>query len=122
MSFFKKIFGIIASFGFVAILLIVSFLLVILTNKEDTHLDENQEIAIYLKEEIKEFDYKTHNNDLNLTVIFKEDKKEDYCLSYAYYYYDTYDYKINLIVKNSDNYLFITVINDEKSSLIKKTI
>ncbi len=119
MSFFKRIFGIFASLGFVSILIIVSFMLVNL--KKDNYIyqyETDEKIEVFQQEEIENVNIFTIEHTLKISVEFKEDKEIDYALSYGYHYYDKYLYVVNLTVLNSNNNIFITIINDENSSVL----
>lgn len=122
MSFFKKTFGVIASLGFVTLLMVISFVVSILFFKENTSSSNKEEVEIYLKEEVKNFLYRIDKNNLNITVEFKEEKNNAYYVSYAYYYYDEYDYKVNMTVESENKYIFVTVIDSENSNIFIHTI
>ncbi len=119
MSFFKRVFGIFAALGFVSILLIVSFMIVNL--KKDNYIyqyESDDNIEIFQQEEINNINIFTIEHTLKISVEFKEDKEIDYALSYGYHYYDKYLYVVNLTIVNSNNNIFVTIINDENSSVL----
>lgn len=118
MSFFKKIFGIIASLGFVCMLAISAFFIISFVRNEQKIEKNEQKIDIYLENQIEEFQYSIFNETLNLTVIFLDDNGEDYFLSYAYYYFDTYGFKINLLVLTENKNYFIVINNSENSCVL----
>lgn len=118
MSFFKWLIRILAFLGFI-IFLSCSIIFINIINqdavKADYQNDEN--IEIYKKEEIKDIQIYIINNTMKIACKFNEDKEKDYCLSYAFYYFDKYNYIINLTVKNDENYLFIIISIDGKSTV-----
>lgn len=119
MSFFKRIFGILSSLGFVFILIVLSFMLVNLKKDDYKYkYEDNEEIEVFQQEEIKNIDIFIIENTLKISVEFIEDKEIDYALSYGYHYFDKYLYIVNLTVLNSKNNIFIIITSNENSSVL----
>ncbi len=122
MSFFKKILGIMASFGFVIMLFIVCGLLIVLNENKIINYQINDDmIEIYKKEEIENIKIINLEEKLKINVKFKNDHFDKYYLAYGYYYLDKYKKDIEIFVKESLENKLINIYCDNSSYIIKTT-
>lgn len=89
MKFFKFIYGLIKSIGFIFILFIVSLFITSFAYYD--HIigttNEKENLSIYQSEKVKSFS--SYGEDqLNIDIAFKEETSNYYKMMYAYYYFD----------------------------------
>lgn len=120
MSFLK---GLLKFFALIGLIIVVSVLVfcVLSVYREDKpdNITSDDTIEVYQQDQVADINMYIVNNTLNISTKFKEDKEKDFCLSYAYYYYDTYHYNVNLTVTNKEYFIFITINNNGKSSILE---
>lgn len=89
MKFFKFIYGLIKSIGFVFILFIVSGFITSFAYYD--HIigtaNEKKDLMIYQSERVKSFS-SYGDEQLNIDIAFKEETTDYYKMMYAYYYFD----------------------------------
>ncbi len=89
MKFFKFIYGLIKSIGFVFILFIASGFITSFAYYD--HIigttNEKEDLMIYQSEKIKSFS-SYGKEQLNIDIAFKEETTDYYKMMYAYYYFD----------------------------------
>lgn len=116
MSFFKKIFGVIASLGFVITLFIICSLIVILnTTDSKKELVKNNSFEIYQKENVRRIEFYQRDNSLKIDIEFKEIFDKKYYLGYGYYYFDKYNYPIELYINEINKEIIINIMQDSSA-------
>ena len=118
MSFFKRILGIIASFGFVFILFTAVFVGINMIDKNTNMPISIIETSMYLSDDVEESIWHEENNTIYLMIMFKTPHSNEYYINYAYHYYDLYDKPVHLIVEDDLGAKIITINNKGESSII----
>lgn len=118
MSFFKKIIGSIAAFGFVFALFTIAFVGISIFDKSNNNSLYIKETSMYLNDEIEESIWHEENNTIYLMVMFKNPHNNEYYINYAYHYYDLYNKPVHLIIEDENGSKIITVNSNGESSVI----
>ena len=112
MTFFIKFFkAIFIYFILICLALIITSFVYYRHDVEEKINKKN--IEIYKKEEVNSF-YAYERDYIHINISFFDKKKSSYLLAYAFYYYDKYKKKIELL--DIDNYI-IVVVNDDQGDI-----
>ena len=97
MSFFKNVFKFLKNVGFICFLFVFSLFLTSFAyfNHKLNTVELTKNIEIYNANDVEYFS-SFGIKQLNIDVIFKEDKDDNYLIMYANYYFDLYDLPIQL--------------------------